>query len=186
MKTLSSGEDLSDLFAPVRVSPRVAPVELVPLSAPQLVTEAWTDGGCRGNPGPAGWGVYIRHGDQVICLKGTLPKATNNEAEYAGLLACLRWARDERVRDIRIYMDSELVVRQMQGRYSVGGKLKPLYLNACALAMDVGAVALAHVHREQNGYADKLANEAMDEAHFPRQTRLAVWPRRASAPPVAD
>ena len=189
MKTLDD-EDLSELFAPVqppalRPHVLVPPVEYVPLSAhdpAEHITEAWTDGGCRGNPGPAGWGVYIRHGGQTIRLKGTLARATNNEAEYAGLLACLRWARDERVRYIQIYMDSELVVRQMQGRYSVGGKLRPLYLNACALAMDLGngAVVLSHVRRERNTHADRLANEAMDEAGFPHQGNR--WPRLPRLP----
>jgi ribonuclease HI len=188
---LGDDEDLSELFALVQSPaqrPRVPvpPVEFVPLSAPDpaaYVTEAWTDGGCRGNPGPAGWGVYIRHGGQTICLKGTLARATNNEAEYAGLLACLRWARDTRVRAIQIYMDSELVVRQMQGRYSVGGKLRPLYLNACALAMDLGngAVVLNHVRRERNTHADRLANEAMDEAGFAHERRWPRPPRVSSA-----
>ena len=127
---------------------------------------AHIDGGSRGNPGPAGYGVHIEQEDGTIVeLKKSLGTCTNNVAEYNGLLAALRWARDQRVRVLRVKSDSELLVKQMRGEYRVKNPgLQPLYEQARALARQIGRVTFEHVRREFNKDADRLANEAMDEA----------------------
>jgi probable phosphoglycerate mutase len=124
------------------------------------------DGGSRGNPGPAGYGVHITREDgTVVELKESIPLATNNVAEYNGLLAALRWAVAERIRTLHVRSDSELLVRQMKGEYRVKHPgLQPLYEEARALARRIGSVRFEHVRREFNKDADRLANEAMDEA----------------------
>lgn len=127
---------------------------------------AHVDGGSRGNPGPAGYGVHITCDDgTVVDLKEAIGVATNNIAEYNGLLAALRWAVDRGVRSLHIKADSELMIRQMLGEYRVKNPgLRPLYEEAMRLAGRVGRVKFEHVRRESNQDADRLANEAMDEA----------------------
>jgi probable phosphoglycerate mutase len=142
------------------------------------VTVAYTDGGSRGNPGPAGWGVRIEDGKgnlvQEFC--GSLGTATNNVAEYNGLLAALRWARDHGVTALRVRSDSELLIKQMKGVYRVKSPgLQPLFREARQLAAAIGRVTFEHVRREQNTEADRLANKAMDEA------AAAPPPRRGQA-----
>jgi ribonuclease HI len=128
---------------------------------------ASVDGGSRGNPGPAGYGVRIAHADgRVIDLKAPLGICTNNVAEYHGLLAALSWAAEHGVRRLRVRSDSELLVRQMRGEYRVKSRgLQPLYEEARALVRRIGTVRFEHVPRELNADADRLANEAIDEAH---------------------
>ena len=124
------------------------------------------DGGSRGNPGPAGYGVRIEKDDgSIVELKQALPLATNNVAEYSGLLAALRWAADNAITKLHIRSDSELLVKQMKGQYRVKNSgLQPLYEEAVALSRRIGRVTFEHVRREFNKDADRLANEAMDEA----------------------
>jgi probable phosphoglycerate mutase len=124
------------------------------------------DGGSRGNPGPAGYGVHIRHTDGTIVeLKGAIPLATNNIAEYNGLLAALRWAAANGVATLHVRADSELLVKQMKGEYRVkNAGLLPLYEEARTLVRQIGRVTFEHVRRELNKDADRLANAAMDEA----------------------
>lgn len=124
------------------------------------------DGGSRGNPGPAAFGAYITLPDgAAVEVKGFIPHATNNVAEYNGLLAALRWAIEHRVTKLHIRADSELLVKQMKGVYRVKNPgLLPLYENAKRLARQVGQVTFEHVRRELNKDADRLCNEAMDEA----------------------
>jgi ribonuclease HI len=124
------------------------------------------DGGSRGNPGPAGYGVRIEQDDGTIVeLKESLGIRTNNVAEYSGLLAALRWAHEHGIRVLRIKSDSELLVKQMRGEYRVKNPgLQPLYEDACALMRRFDRVTFEHVRREFNQDADRLANEAMDEA----------------------
>ena len=124
------------------------------------------DGGSRGNPGPAGYGVRIVLDDgAIVDLKDALGIATNNVAEYNGLLAALRWAVDHGVRALQVRADSELMVKQMNGVYRVKNPgLQPLYEEARALARQIGRVTFEHVRRELNKDADRLANEAMDDA----------------------
>jgi probable phosphoglycerate mutase len=129
---------------------------------------AHIDGGARGNPGPAGWGAVIEvqpsNGDPVE-LCGALPHATNNVAEYNGLLAALTWCREQGAREVHIKSDSLLLVQQMRGVYKVkNAGLKPLHGQARLLAHEIGRVTFEHVSREHNKDADRLANQAMDQA----------------------
>ncbi len=126
---------------------------------------AYIDGGSRGNPGPAGFGVRIEdaHGRLVEEWHGAIGTATNNVAEYRGLLAALAWAVEHGVRTLEVRSDSELLVRQMLGVYRVkNAGLKPLFNEARALSVRIPRVRFTHVRREQNAEADRLANEAMD------------------------
>jgi ribonuclease HI len=128
---------------------------------------AYIDGGARGNPGPAGYGVRIEDemGGLITEFSGFLGSATNNVAEYNGLLAALRYAREHGHRKVRIKSDSELLVKQMRGEYRVkNAGLQPLFQQARTLAEDFDRIVYEHVRREQNKDADRLANVAMDEA----------------------
>lgn len=128
---------------------------------------AYIDGGSRGNPGPAGYGVQIvDDGGAVVAeLHGSLAHATNNVAEYHGLLAALAWAVDHGHSPLRIRSDSELLVKQLRGEYRVKNPgLQPLFQDARALVARIGRVTFEHVRREFNKDADRLANLAMDEA----------------------
>jgi probable phosphoglycerate mutase len=125
------------------------------------------DGGARGNPGPAGWGVVVRttSGEIVTELFGAIPHATNNVAEYQGLISALEWCVDHHARVVAVRSDSLLLVQQMKGVYKVKNDgLKPLYAKARLLAHEIGRVTFEHVRRELNKDADRLANLAMDEA----------------------
>ena len=126
------------------------------------------DGGSRGNPGLAGFGVRLERSDGAVHeLKGTLPHATNNIAEYHGLLAALRWAAREGVTTLHIRSDSQLLVRQLLGEYRVkNAGLRPLHEEARRLVSQIGGVTFEHIRRELNREADRLANEAMDEARL--------------------
>lgn len=137
-------------------------------SGPGLV--AHIDGGARGNPGPAGYGVYVeeegrRAGDRkpIAQLHGYLGIATNNTAEYAALLALLEYAVAARPKALRILSDSELLTRQMEGTYRVKDpKLRVLHAAARRLVAALPHVSLQHIPREENREADALANLAMD------------------------
>lgn len=124
------------------------------------------DGGSRGNPGPAGYGVRIERDDGAIVeLKEAVGVATNNVAEYRGLIAALAWAAAHGVSRLHVRSDSLLLVKQMQGEYRVKHPgLQPLSTEARRLVQQIGDVRFEHVRREQNTDADRLANEAMDEA----------------------
>ena len=107
------------------------------------------DGGSRGNPGPAGYGVRIEQDGVVTDLKAFLGSCTNNVAEYNGLLAALRWAADHGIANLRIRSDSELLVKQMRGEYRVKNPgLLPLYDDARAMMRRIGKVTFEHVRRE--------------------------------------
>ena len=127
---------------------------------------AYIDGGARGNPGPAGYGVRIEDDDGRFLdeFHGFIGSATNNIAEYNGLLAALRYAQHHDHRQVRIRSDSELLVKQMNGHYRVKNPgLQPLYRQACAIVTSLDRVVFEHVRREQNQDADRLANLAMDQ-----------------------
>ena len=128
---------------------------------------AYTDGGARGNPGPAGFGVRIERADGTLVdeLHESIGIATNNVAEYRGLIAALEWARAHGETEVLVRSDSLLLVQQMLGNYKVKHPvLQPLYGRARLLAHDVGRVRYEHVRREANKHADRLANSAMDAA----------------------
>lgn len=147
------------------------------------MTIAYIDGGCRGgNPGLAAYGVYIEHEGRTVELKQALAvPATSNMAEYCGLIAALRWARDHKVSPLLVRSDSQIVVYQMIGKYQVHDrKLVPLYVEAYKLTYEVGAVTVEWVRREQNPHADRLCNEAMDaveQAVVLERSRFSNAPR---------
>ncbi len=128
---------------------------------------AYIDGGARGNPGPAGYGVRVEAADGTLLdeLHGGLGIATNNVAEYNGLLAALQWAVDHDQRRVHIRADSELLIKQMRGEYKVKNPgLQPLYVRARLLAAGLDVVVFEHVRREFNKEADRLSNLGMDAA----------------------
>ena len=123
------------------------------------------DGGSRGNPGDAGFGVHVAtpEGETVAGLYGYLGRATNNVAEYQALIHALRYALAHGALRVKLFSDSELVVRQMAGRYKVKHPdMIPLHREAKALLSRFHEATLAHVRREQNKEADRLANQALD------------------------
>ena len=126
---------------------------------------AHVDGGARGNPGPAGYGVAIedQHGKPIAEFSRYLGHRTNNFAEYSGLIAALNYALEHQHSALRVLSDSELMVRQMTGVYKVRSpELRPLYEEAGRLSRKLQWFRIAHVRREKNAAADRLANEAMD------------------------
>ena len=128
---------------------------------------AAVDGGSRGNPGPAAWAVAVLDatGAYVEGHAGYLGPATNNVAEYSGLIAGLRKAVELQLPSVEVVSDSELMVKQMLGEYKVkNAALLDLSLAAKRLAAKVGRVEYRHVFREQNELADRLVNEALDAA----------------------
>jgi ribonuclease H / adenosylcobalamin/alpha-ribazole phosphatase len=125
----------------------------------------WTDGGARGNPGPAGYGVVVTtSGDKVLAeLAAGIGWATNNVAEYRGVIAGLEKARALGARRVRVRADSLLVVNQLKGLWKVKNTaLRPLSAEAARLAACFERVIWEHVPRERNRRADALANQAMD------------------------
>ncbi len=125
----------------------------------------YTDGGARGNPGPAAYGYVLEaeNGDLLAAEGKAIGRATNNVAEYSGLIAGLKKAVDLDVDDLEVRSDSELMVKQMRGEYRVKNEaLKSLSLEAGRLGRLLESVAYHHVMREQNELADRLVNEALD------------------------
>lgn len=123
------------------------------------------DGGSRGNPGPAGFGVVVRDADgqDLVTFGDFIGHATNNVAEYRGLIAGLNKALELKARRVDVYGDSELVVRQMKGEYRVKNEgLRPLFEQAQTLVRKFDKARFTHVRREQNKLADKLYNRAID------------------------
>jgi probable phosphoglycerate mutase len=140
---------------------------------------AYCDGGSRGNPGPAGFGVYIQDsvGKVVAELSQYLGKHTNNFAEYSGLLAALEFSIANNYRSLRVISDSELMVKQMKGQYRVNSpELRPLYDEARRRVSQLDHFQIQHVLREKNRHADRLANLAMDRG----------MGRAPAAPPASD
>jgi len=140
-----------------------APAEPKPAAAAH---RANIDGGSRGNPGPAAYGVIIRdgRGEIVAKLKKYIGRMTNNVAEYYGLIAAMDYAQSHGIRALRIESDSELLVKQMRGQYKVKSEdLRPLFERAQKMSKAFDSFRIEHVYREQNREADALANEALDE-----------------------
>ena len=125
----------------------------------------FTDGGARGNPGPAAYGFVLESEDgTVLAAEGeAIGTATNNVAEYSGLIAGLEKAIELHVPQVEVVSDSELMVKQMRGEYRVKNEaLRELYDEATALARRLGNVEYRHVKRAHNELADKLVNDALD------------------------
>ena len=124
-----------------------------------------SDGGARGNPGPSGIGVVLNDesGAVVAEISRYLGETTNNQAEYKALIAGLEKAKDLEVEEVACYLDSELVVKQLNHEYKVkSADLAPLFLKVHNLSLSFKKISYTHVRREQNKIADRLANEAMD------------------------
>ena len=130
-----------------------------------MVIVAYIDGGARGNPGPAGYGVRIEdeQGALINEFNGFLGSATNNVAEYNGLLAALKYAQQHGHRRVHIKSDSELLVKQMRGEYKIkNAALVDLSLEAKRHERDIASVRYTAVRREHNKLADRLVNDALD------------------------
>jgi ribonuclease H / adenosylcobalamin/alpha-ribazole phosphatase len=130
----------------------------------KVIVEA--DGGSRGNPGPAGYGAVVKDLDGEVLVErcAGLGHATNNVAEYRGLIAGLEAARELGADEVDVRMDSKLVVEQMSGRWKVKHPdMKPLAAEAASLVRRFGGVSFTWVPRASNADADALANQAMDE-----------------------
>ncbi|MGA7158401.1 MAG: ribonuclease HI family protein [Acidobacteriaceae bacterium] len=142
---------------------------------------AHCDGGARGNPGPAGYGAILQDESGAILaeLSEFLGNRTNNFAEYSGLLGCLQWALDHAHPRLRVVSDSELMVKQIQGKYKVNSPdLRPLWEEARRRIARLERFEITHALRHKNKAADQLANDAMD-----RGTGRSR-PVNVSAPPV--
>jgi ribonuclease HI len=135
---------------------------------------AYIDGGSRGNPGIAGYGVHLldEQGKTLASLSERLGIRTNNFAEYSALIAALSFAESHQYDKIKVYADSELLVRQINGTYRVRNPgLRDLYNQAQSLISRFKSFSIHHIPREQNREADRLANLAMDLNHAKTETR---------------
>ena len=156
---------------------------------------AHCDGGARGNPGPAGYGALIQNskGEVIAELSEFLGLRTNNFAEYSGLLGCLQYALDHGHPRLRVVSDSELMVKQIQGKYQVKSPdLKPLYDEAKRRIAKLEGFEISHALRHKNKDADRLANEAMDRGmkrtpsagqSAPAPLKATPYPVKSEAPP---
>lgn len=128
--------------------------------------QIYTDGGARGNPGPSGIGVVIWSGNELVGqYKKYIGEATNNQAEYKAVILALEEAKKIEPIELEFFLDSELVVKQLNREYKVKDKdLAPLFVQVWNLSMGFKKVTFTHIPREKNKEADKLVNEAIDEA----------------------
>ena len=136
------------------------------VKTPEHYLVAYTDGGARGNPGPAGYGVVIQDdtGEKIAALSQYLGHQTNNFAEYQGLIAALEYALEHGHRALKVVSDSELLVRQIKGIYKVkNSTLQELHGRAKQLIAQLDWFSIDHALREHNRDADQLANQAMDK-----------------------
>ena len=125
-----------------------------------------SDGGARGNPGPAGIGAVLNNekGEVLAEISKYLGETTNNQAEYQALIAGLEKAKELKAEELECYLDSELVVKQLNREYKVkNAELAPLFLKVHNLSLSFKKIRFIHVRREQNKIADQLANAAMDK-----------------------
>ncbi|WP_150110464.1 ribonuclease HI family protein [Granulicella mallensis] len=164
---------------------------------PRKNTASWIsahcDGGARGNPGPSGYGALIQDEAGLVLaeLSEFLGIRTNNYAEYSGLLGCLQWALDNGYKNLRVVSDSELMVKQIQGKYKVNSPdLRPLWEEARRRIAQLDGFQISHALRHKNKDADRLANEAMDRGmKRPRAAgetaptpRATPYPSKSTAP----
>ena len=176
----------------VRSPASLFPDETTPRSQTGWVI-AHCDGGARGNPGPAGYGALLQDEAGAILaeLSEFLGNRTNNYAEYSGLLGCLQWALDHGHRRLRVISDSELMVKQIQGKYKVNSPdLRPLWEEARHRIALLDRFEISHALRHKNKAADQLANDAMDRAtkrQTPAATGAATSPSQTkSAAPTSS
>lgn len=123
-----------------------------------------TDGGARGNPGPAGIGAVLTVNGEKKLFKKYIGEATNNQAEYQAIILGLEKALEERVEELECFLDSELVVKQLNREYKVKNQeLAPLFVKVWNLSQSFKKISFSHVYRENNKEADKLVNQVIDE-----------------------
>ena len=126
----------------------------------------FSDGGARGNPGPAGIGAVLYDSKKQVLAKISkyIGEATNNQAEYQALITALKKAKELAGQEIDVFLDSELVVKQLNHEYKVKNKeLAPLFLEAHNLSLGFSKITFTHVYRENNKEADRLVNEVLDK-----------------------
>jgi ribonuclease HI len=175
-----------DLFAEAAARPRPQTKDWI---------NAHCDGGARGNPGPSGYGALIQDDQGMVIaeLSEFLGIRTNNYAEYSGLLGCLQYALDHGHPRLRVVSDSELMVKQIQGKYKVNSPdLKPLWQEAKNRIAKLEGFEISHALRHKNKDADRLANEAMDRGMkrphtvgqpAPAPLKATPYPTKSEAPP---
>jgi probable phosphoglycerate mutase len=175
-----------DLFAEAPARPRPQTKDWI---------NAHCDGGARGNPGPSGYGALIQDDQGMVIaeLSEFLGIRTNNYAEYSGLLGCLQYALDHGHPRLRVVSDSELMVKQIQGKYKVNSPdLKPLWQEAKNRIAKLEGFEISHALRHKNKDADRLANEAMDRGMkrphtvgqpAPAPLKATPYPTKSEAPP---
>jgi ribonuclease HI len=131
----------------------------------QKKLQIYTDGGARGNPGPAGIGVVIWDGNNLVGrYKKFIGQATNNQAEYQAVIFGLEQAKKIGASEVEVFLDSELVVRQLNREYKVKDKdLAPLFIKVWNLSLGFKRITFNYIPREKNREADKLVNEAIDK-----------------------
>jgi ribonuclease HI len=164
--------------------------DLFPQTTPEKSSPQWInahcDGGARGNPGPSGYGALIvdDKGAVLAELSEFLGFRTNNFAEYSGLLGCLQWALDNHHPRLRVVSDSELMVKQIQGKYKVNSPdLRPLWEEARRRIAKLDGFEISHALRHKNKDADRLANEAMDRGMKRPSPAVSTEETRSPAPP---
>jgi probable phosphoglycerate mutase len=173
--------------------PSLFPEPAAPAKSSTSWINAHCDGGARGNPGPAGYGAVITDdaGHTLAELSEYLGHRTNNFAEYSGLLGVLQWALDHHHPNLRVVSDSELMVKQIQGKYKVNSPdLRPLWEEARRRIAKLDGFQISHALRHKNKAADALANEAMDRGSgrpaagrpAPPSANKSVLPSASSAP----
>ena len=173
-----------------------SPAKPAPTSPSKSTQTGWItahcDGGARGNPGPAGYGAEVTgpDGSVIAELSEFLGIRTNNYAEYSGLLASLQYALDHHHPRLKVISDSELMVKQIQGKYKVNSPdLKPLWQEAKNRIAGLEGFEIAHALRHKNKAADALANQAMDRGMrrgpatpTPAVPKATPYPQRSEAP----
>jgi len=134
----------------------------------------YTDGGARGNPGPAGIGAVIldEQGNTVAKISQYIGQATNNQAEYRALIVALTKAKELGAAEVGVFLDSELVVKQLNREYRVKDKdLAPLFVQVYNISLGFKKIIFKHIRREKNELADKLVNQALDKVSGLRHVR---------------
>jgi ribonuclease HI len=131
----------------------------------EKIIKIYTDGGARGNPGPAGIGIvfYDQKNRLIEKYSQAIGKRTNNQAEYEAAIFALKKAKKLKFKNVECFSDSELIVNQLSHKYKIKDKyLQPLFIQAWNLMIDFDKISFYHIPREENKEADKLVNQALD------------------------
>ncbi len=134
-----------------------------------MLATIYSDGGARGNPGPAGIGavLYNQEGEEIASISKFIGQATNNQAEYQALIAALKKAQQLNIKELKVYLDSELIVKQVNREYKIKDQdLAKLFLQVHNLILAFPKISFHHIKREKNKRADELANQAMDKQRY--------------------